>query len=481
MSNRTFSHRSAFTRASVLAVSLCTGLAPSALAQPAAKPTAADDLQSARALSRAFQRVVKQIEPAVVHLTTLREVELVQQQGWFTRRTGQKVQQPAGFGSGVIVDASGLVLTNNHVVEAGDSYKAKLADGREFTAVLVGRDPMTDLAVVRITDAPAGERFPTAELGNSDNVEVGDWVIAIGSPFGFANTVTTGIVSAKSRSGVMLPGASKEMPQDFIQTDAAINPGNSGGPLLDLEGKVIGINSAIATRAGGSEGIGFAIPVQIAKAVMESLVKNGKVTRGSMGVGLVDISPARLHQLGLAEDSGVLIKRVDDDSPAARAGLKPEDIVLKYNGRPMAKVSTLHAAISVTPPGTKSNIEYVRDGKVQTTSVEIADDYAMAAKKFGGIYIDRLGITVQGIDKAVRRELGPGFGNVTGVIVRSISINPQGGANEFQEGDVIVAVDDASIRTAEEFREAIERANPKEPMRLQIIRDRLRGFMDLMP
>lgn len=462
----------------VLAAAASATLTPtSALAQTGTQPTAADDLQSARALSRAFQRVAKQVEPAVVHITAIRRVPEMESNGFFSRPTGRTIAQPVGFGSGVLVDSSGIILTNNHVVEVGDSHKAKLTDGREFDAVVVGRDPLTDLAVVRIKNAPPDEVFPTAPLGDSDSVEVGDWVIAIGSPFGFANTVTTGIVSAKSRSGVALPGASRDMYQDFIQTDAAINPGNSGGPLLDLEGRVIGINSAIATRAGGSEGIGFAIPVQIARGVMDSILKSGRVVRGWVGVEFEELTPARLKQIGLTSEGGVLVSRVLKNAPASEAGIKEGDIVTRYNGRPMSRFSTLRAAIAVTPPGTKSTFEILRDGKSTSVNVQIADWTANEAQSLGGIYSNVFGGIVRTLDPEIRRMLGRGFGNMQGVIVQKL--DPAGPASsDFEEGDVIVAIDEQPVRTAEEFRAILDKADLKRGVRMSVIRNRMRGAID---
>ncbi|MBX3390249.1 MAG: trypsin-like peptidase domain-containing protein [Phycisphaeraceae bacterium] len=465
-----------------LAVALFAGasaaLAPASVcAQTAPQPTAADDLQSARALSRAFQRVAKQVEPAVVHITAIRRVPEMESNGFFSRPTGRTINQPAGFGSGVLVDSSGIILTNNHVVEVGDSHKAKLTDGREFDAVVVGRDPLTDLAVVRIKNPPPNEVFPTAMMGDSDSVEVGDWVIAIGSPFGFANTVTTGIVSAKSRSGVALPGASRDMYQDFIQTDAAINPGNSGGPLLDLEGRVVGINSAIATRAGGSEGIGFAIPAQIARGVMESILKSGRVVRGWVGVEFEELTSARMKQIGLTSEGGVLVSRVMENTPAAEAGIKEGDIVTRYNGRPMSRFSTLRAAIGVTPPGTKSTFEILRDGKIKSVNVLIADWSANEAQSLGGIYSDRFGGIVRTLDPEIRRMLGRGFGGIQGVIVQKL--DPAGPASsDFDEGDVIVAIGEQPVRTAEEFRAILEKADLSQGVRMSVIRNRMRGAID---
>jgi len=442
------------------------------------KPTAVDDLQSARALSRAFQRVAKQVEPAVVHITASRRVPEVQAMGPFTRPTGRTVLQNVGFGSGVIVDPSGIILTNNHVVEVGESHKAKLIDGREFDAVIVGRDPFTDLAVARITGAPAGEIFPSASMGDSDTVEVGDWVIAIGSPFGFANTVTTGIVSAKSRSGVALPGASSDMYQDFIQTDAAINPGNSGGPLLDLEGRIVGINSAIATRAGGSEGIGFAIPAQIARAVMDSILKSGRVVRGWAGLDFEELTSARLKQLGVKAESGVLVSAVYENNPAAAAGIQKGDIITRYNGRPMARFSTLRAAIAVTPPGTQATFELLRDGKPKTINVEIADWTASEAVRLGGAYSDRFGGIIRTMDADARREFGRGFNNIRGVVIRRLDPVGPAAAAQFEDGDIIVAINDQPVRTTEEFKAILDQADLKEGVRMSVIRNRMRGAID---
>lgn len=455
-------------------------LAPiSALAADPSKPSAADDLQSARALSRAFQRVAKQVEPAVVHITASRRVPEVEAVGPFTRPTGRSVLQSVGFGSGVIVDSSGIILTNNHVVEVGESHKAKLTDGREFNAVVVGRDPLTDLAVVRIKDAPENEVFPTAPMGDSDSVEVGDWVIAIGSPFGFANTVTTGIVSAKSRSGVALPGASREMYQDFIQTDAAINPGNSGGPLLDLEGRVVGINSAIATRAGGSEGIGFAIPMQIVKAVMDPILKSGRVVRGWAGLEFEELLPARLKQMNVKADGGVLVSGVYENMPGAAAGFQIGDIITRYNGRPMTRMSTLRAAIFLTPPGTQSTFELIRDGKTKTLNLEVADFSTNEAQSMGGKYSDRFGGIVLTIDSNIRRAFGPGFGSVKGVLVKKLDLAGPGAGSGFEQDDIIVAINDQAVRTAEEFKSVLEQLDPKDGIRMNVIRNRMRGTVDL--
>ena len=466
----------------LLSVALLIALSGTSFAAHGAEPTSltpAQDLQSARSLSRAFNRVAKDVEPAVVHISAIRRVPEMVSDGWFARRTGKTLEQAVGFGSGVIVDPSGIILTNNHVVEPAESLKIKINDGREYNASVVGRDPLTDLAVVRLKDVDAGEKFPTAQFGDSDALEVGDWVVAIGSPFGFTNTVTSGIVSAKSRAGVRLPGANADMVQDFIQTDAAINPGNSGGPLLDLDGKLVGINSAIATRAGGSEGIGFAIPTHIAKGVMDSILKSGKVVRGWVGLMPADITPARLRQLGVTQEGGVLVQSVDDESPAAKAGIKTDDIILRVNGRPLTKESSFRAAMAVTPPGSKATFDVLRAGKPQTVTVEVGERNASLAASLGGIYVDRFGGIVRTVDNSVRKELGRGMNRISGVIVLSTDPDGRAASTGFEERDLIVAVDGEPIKSAEEFKKRLEAADLKEGVRLDVIRQRMRGFIDL--
>jgi serine protease Do len=447
------------------------------VAAQAAEPASPQDVQSARSLSRAFNRAAKTAEPAVVHITAIRREPEMISDGWFVRPSNKLVERAVGFGSGVLVDPAGIILTNNHVVEPAETIKVKLNDGREYTASLAGRDPLTDLAVIRLKDVESGEKLPTVLFGDSDALEVGDWVVAIGSPFGFTNTVTSGIVSAKSRAGVRLPGANEEMIQDFIQTDAAINPGNSGGPLLDLEGKLVGINSAIATRAGGSEGIGFAIPVHIARGVMDSILKSGKVVRGWVGLMPADITAARLRQLGVQQDGGVLVQSVDKDSPAAKAGIEPDDIILRVNGRPMTKESSFRAALTVTPPGSKASFEILRGKVPQTVTVEIGERNSSLAASVGGVFVDRFGGIVRTVDNAVRRQLK--LNRISGIIVLKAEAGGRADNAGFSEGDIIVAVDGQPVKNTEEFQRLLEAADLKEGIRLDVIRDRMRGHIEL--
>ena len=268
-----------------------------------------------------------------------------------------------GLGSGVIVSPDGYILTNDHVVGNADTIKVTLMDKREFTAKVVGKDSKTDLALIKIDTK---EALPYATLGNSDATEVGDWVVAIGNPFGFSLTVTAGIVSAKGRA---LGGNYDE----FIQTDAAINPGNSGGPLFDVNGKVVGINTAIYSRTGTSAGIGFAIPIDLAKAVMEQLKTRGKVVRGWLGVEIQEVTPELAQSFGLAKPEGALVANVEKDAPAAKAGIKRGDVIIKFNGRDVHEQHELPTLVAETPIGKKVDVEVIRGGKHLTIPVTIGE------------------------------------------------------------------------------------------------------------
>jgi serine protease DegQ len=272
-------------------------------------------------------------------------------------------QKTFSLGSGVIVSEQGYVLTNNHVVEGGDLIELVMQDGRKFAAKIVGADPETDLAVLRIN----ADKLPAITLGNDENLQVGDAVLAIGNPFGVANTVTSGIVSALGRNQLGINNF-----ENFIQTDAAINPGNSGGALIDTSGNLIGINTAIFSRTGGTMGIGFAIPVSLAKPVMEQIIQTGQVTRGYIGVGFAELTPQMIRVLDAKTDKGAVIGEVVPGGPAERAGLQRGDIVVAINNKPTANVTSLRNQISELPPGTRAPIKVARGSNEVTLEVEVA-------------------------------------------------------------------------------------------------------------
>jgi len=427
---------------------------------------AAADLRAARSLSRAFQRVAKDAENSVVHIVAKAYVPEVTGFGFFAQQTGRKVLRDTGLGSGAIVSTDGLILTNNHVVANAAKLDVRLRDGRVLEGRILGLDSATDLAVVKIE----AERLTPLGFADSDALEVGEWVVAIGSPFGFANTVTSGIVSAKGRgSEVKLREMNDQAYKDFIQTDAAINPGNSGGPLLNLEGKIVGINSAIASRAGGSEGIGFAIPATIATAVMDAIVKNGRVVRGYLGASFADLVGADADALGLASGSGVLIRDVPVGTPADAAGLKSNDVIVRYQNRPMTALTTLRAAIGLTPPGTVADLELIRDGKPIAVKASIGDyDAALKAD---------IGVDVRTLTQAQARRLG--YRNVSGVQVTQV--RPGGFAQKsgLQRDDIILQVDGQRVQSPEEFAAALAKGDPTRGIILGVIRGDDQGSLTI--
>ncbi len=350
-------------QAACLAASLA--LAPAVFAQQTSTlpDTPPPEIAHAKALSKAFQWVAKRVDPSVVHIAQLNRVRVGQ--NFFER--GRLEQRQTGVGSGVIVSDNGTILTNHHVVAGAEALSVKLADGREVPATVVGSDALTDLAVIKVE----ASGLTPVEWGDSEQLEVGEWVVAVGSPFGLDNSVTAGIVSATGRFGIGLPqqedsGAPRLglANQDFIQTDAAINPGNSGGPLVTLEGKLIGINSAIATRSGGSDGIGFAIPASIARPVMDTLIQYGEVRRGWLGIRFGNPTP---------DGRGIRIDEVISESPAAASGFKVGDVITGFQGRGINNLNRLRNAIALTRPGSPVDFSVNRGGREQTITVSLAD------------------------------------------------------------------------------------------------------------
>ncbi len=361
--------RAPFLLLPVALTALWLSLAPTAAR--AANPEPVDSQSVLRALEDAFVSVADRVTPAVVNVSVkpkriAPEGESPERQERFREffgpefferffRQRQPREDARSTGSGVIVDPQGYILTNNHVVENADSVEVRLSDDRKFQATVVGRDPKTDLAVLKI-DASSGS-LPVAALGDSDKLRAGQWAIAIGNPFGLDRTVTIGHISATGRTHVGV--ATYEA---FIQTDASINPGNSGGPLLNIEGKVIGINTAMVSSG---QGIGFSIPINMAREIMTQLVNKGRVVRGWLGIVIQELTPELAESFGVKKDSGILVADVMKDSPAEAAGLKPGDIVVEFNGAPIKDVTELQKRVAAVEPGRATPLVVVRD-KVST-------------------------------------------------------------------------------------------------------------------
>jgi serine protease Do len=424
---------------------------------------------AARAAQQApdsFANVAKAVKPAVVNIFSTR---LVRMQGsgdpsedFFRRFFGegvpQRLQRQQSLGSGFIVSSDGYIATNAHVVQQAEQIHVKLSNRDEYDAKLIGVDPTTDVALIKIKPR---EELPVVHMGDSDELEVGDWVVAIGNPFGLAATVTAGIVSAKGR----VIGAGPY--DDFIQTDASINPGNSGGPLLNTRGDVVGINSAIFSRSGGSVGIGFAIPINLAHHVVDELRQHGKVARGWLGVGVQDLTPALAQSFGLAHPRGALVTEVAADGPGERAGLERGDVIVEYNGTLIEESHQVPALIAETKIGEIAQIKVLRDGKERTLRVLVAEPpserSARAEQRPAG---QGWGLALTDLTPALARRFGIPAG-VRGAMVREVVDDSPADQAGFEVGDVIRQVGEQPVTSARNCQQALDRAGSQIRLLIQ--------------
>ncbi|MBW8000535.1 MAG: DegQ family serine endoprotease [Planctomycetes bacterium] len=435
-----------------------------------------ESISALRQMGKAFSSIAEKTSPAVVWITA--EKTIPRGGGrrspfgdgmdpfdddffdFFFGRPSPKRQRPrkekerkqTAMGSGFIVSPDGYVLTNNHVVEDATEITVRLADDREFKAELVGTDPASEVAVLKIVN---DEDFTILELADSDELEVGEWVLAIGNPFGLSHTVTAGIVSAKGRSGLGLAEY-----ENFIQTDAAINRGNSGGPLINLDGKVVGINTAII-GAQGNVGIGLAVPINMAKNVYEQLVDSGKVVRGFMGVVIQDLTPKLAKSFDLDENTkGVLIPKVSKDSAAEKAGMKKGDIVVELDGKAVDKANTFRQKVSMLKPGTKVDVVVLRDGKRKTITIELGERPSKeVASAVESKILDKLGISVQNLTKELAENMG--YEDAEGVVVTEVEPGSKAESAGINRGTLIIEVNRKAVKNTKAFKKAIEPAIKK--------------------
>ncbi len=434
-------------------------------------------------LSDALAEVADVVRPSVVNISTTSTVAMEENpQGdffndpffrhFFGDQFGQKQRKykSAALGSGVIVSESGYILTNNHVVKGAEEIKVVLSDKREFKGRIVGTDPRTDLAVIKIN----AKDLPAAKLGDSSKLKPGDVVLAVGTPFGLNSTITMGIVSAVGRSNVGIADL-----EDFIQTDAAINPGNSGGALVNTSGEVVGINTAIFSTSGGYMGVGFAIPSDMAKTVMDSIIRHGKVVRGWLGVSIQDLTPDIAKSLGVKREAGALVADVVKGSPAEKAGLKRGDVIISFGGKAVEDSTGLRNMVSATAPGKSVDFRIIREGKEQTVTATLAEFKERKEVKKVEYNNVLKGITVQDITASLRDQLGMPD-TMNGVAITSMSADsPAQGV--LQAGDVIMEVNRHEIRNVQEYDQIVSKIGERDNVLLLLYREGGTIYLTIRP
>ncbi len=447
--------RSAVIAGWVFAGSLALLCSPVATAGQS--PAAQGDTAGLRLLEE-IQGVItdlaERVKPAVVNILP------AQGPGRSKDNPRERLPNSPGSGSGVIIDQDGHIITNNHVVGEATEVEVRLSDKTRVTAQVLGKDPDTDLAVLKIS---GDRRFPSVTFGDSGAVRVGQWVLAVGNPFGLDRTVTLGVVSGIGRENMNLSRY-----ENYIQTDASINPGNSGGPLFNLRGEVIGINTAIINFA---QGIGFAIPSNMAKQVMQQLLARGKVVRGWLGVGIQPITADLAKQFGVAESEGVLVNEVFEKDPAARAGIKPGDIITKVDGKTVDTPNMLSRLIAAAEPGATVGVEVVRDGKRQVLPVPLTErrESVVVASVPSSRTEVKLGIDVQDLTAALAEKFK--LKDARGVLISKVEPGSVAQAEGLREGDLIKEVNRGEVTTVNEFTAAIARMKREETILLRVVRE----------
>ncbi len=444
---------------------LCLTLVAS---QAIAQNDTSDDMAVLNRSSKAFVNIVKKAKPAVVNIKvekTSSSPEGMTPEDMFNNpffehffgpQFRQQHPQPREYkqralGSGFIISKDGFILTNNHVVEGADSIKVTLSDNRDFDAKVIGTDPQSDVALLKIADP---ENLPVLPLGDSSKLEAGEWVIAIGNPFGLSQTVTVGVVSATGRSSIGINDY-----ENFIQTDAAINPGNSGGPLINGQGQVIGINTALYSRTGGYMGIGFAIPINMVRSIEDQLQKQGKVTRGWLGIVIQDVNEDLAQSFGLKHVGGILISEVQKDSPASAAGLKQGDVILRLNDVELKNVSDLRNRVALLQPGSKAMLDIMRDGREKKVQVTIGEQPANFAKG-GGMYpsqdqlLNQYGLTLQELTPELSKKFG--YDENSGLIISNVASDSAAEAAGLKPGQLVEEVNRQRVRNLQDLNNALQ-------------------------
>jgi serine protease Do len=449
-----------------------------------------ENIQLLEKSAKAFSSVVKKAEPAVVNVRVEKKEGVSPDDQFnpfddpvFKHFFGPSFKHPSipqspeqfksqAAGSGFLISEDGYILTNNHLIDKADKITVRMDGGQELEGKLVGTDPQSDVALIKVSD---GRKFPYLPLGDSDKLEVGEWVIAIGSPFGLDSTVTVGVVSAKGRNRM---GINEY--ENFIQTDAAINPGNSGGPLLNIYGEVVGINTAIFSRSGGYMGIGFAIPVNMAKMVKGQLLAKGKVIRSWLGVAIQDMSADLARSFKMSQKSGALVTEVSKDSPAAKAGIKQGDVIIGYDGKPVTDVTDLRDRVAMTPPGTKVDLTLVRNEKQQELTVQVAEqpsDMTQLAVPQKQQLFQQMGLSLQDLTPELARQFG--YALEQGVLIAGVAPGSPAALAGIQAGSLIEEVNRQPVHNLKELQQVLQKTSATTDILLLIRRGKLTQYVVL--
>ncbi len=442
-----------------------------ALALPASPSRAADEA-GVRLLEQAqntFIEIADRVKPAVVNIAPASSARPPAREGEAPRGR-ERPETPPGSGSGVVVDKRGFIITNNHVVGDAQEVEVRFSDKTKLVGKVVGKDPDTDLAVVRVE--AEGREFPAVSFGDSSKVKVGQWVIAVGNPFGLDRTVTVGVVSGLGRENVNLSRY-----EDFIQTDASINPGNSGGPLFNIRGEVVGINTAIINFA---QGIGFAIPANMAQEVMAQLITKGKVTRGWLGVGIQPLTLELAVKFGVKEGEGVLVNEVFEGDPASKAGIQPGDVIVRVDDKPVDTPSTLARVIASLIPGKQSSVEIIRDGQKKRLTIELAERKEEAIQAALPPRPESvLGLTVQDLTPELAERFK--IKEDKGVVITKIESGSASESEGLKEGDLLKEINREKILSTEDFKRVASNLKKNEAVLLRVTRENRAFFIVLKP
>jgi serine protease Do len=454
-----------------LTISSNFGLHSFAYAEPKISQQSVDILEKT---GEAIAEIVEEVKPAIVNISSTRTIKIQRGQEqffndpFFRRFFGEespfrspKERKTMSLGSGVIFDQKGYILTSNHVIQEADEINVTLSDKREFKGKIIGTDRMTDIAVIKI-DA---DHLQTIKLGDSDKLRVGETVLAIGSPYGLSGTVTMGIVSAVGRANVGIADY-----EDFIQTDAAINPGNSGGALVNVKGELVGINTAIFSTTGGYQGIGFAVPSNMAKAVMDSLIKKGKVIRGWLGVTIQTMTPELAKQFNLKDEKGALVADVVEGSPAEKAGIQRGDIIIEYEDKEIEEPYQLRNMVANTAPGEEITIKVIRENTIETKKVTIGELPSEMQKSAKAEYNNLLkGVTVQNLTPEIYEKLNLPK-KLNGVVISNIDEDSPA-AMVLERGDVIQEINKQKITGIKNYENIVSKLKPEEDILLLVFRE----------